>query len=71
LLSNDQWLQQIESVAHSKTLEFVAENNLNERCIGWIDVHLLASAKNGKVSLWTAELRLEAIAKEMGLAYIA
>jgi predicted nucleic acid-binding protein len=36
---------------------------------GWIDAHLLASALKGRVSLWTADPRLAAIATQMGINY--
>ena len=35
--------------------------------LGWIDVHLLASAKLSKQSLWTADRRLRAAAAKLGL----
>jgi len=35
--------------------------------LGWIDVHLLASAKLSKQPLWTADRRLRAAALKVGL----
>jgi predicted nucleic acid-binding protein len=36
--------------------------------LGWIDVHLLASAKVSNQPLWTADRRLRAAALKLGLA---
>ena len=36
---------------------------------GWIDVHLLASAMVDGLKLWTADLRLSAMADEFGVDY--
>lgn len=36
---------------------------------GWLDMHLLASAIVGRMQLWTADLRLAAMAKELGVGY--
>lgn len=40
-----------------------------ERGAGWIDVHLLASALVSKMTLWTADPRLAALAEELGIGY--
>ena len=37
------------------------------RGIGWVDVHLLASAKLSVCTLWTLYRRLAVIAREQGL----
>jgi hypothetical protein len=42
---------------------------LHGRGLGWIDVHLLASAIVGRLQLWTADSRFAAVAKELGVAY--
>ena len=36
--------------------------------LGWIDIHLLASAKLGNQSLWSADRRLRETALKLGLA---
>jgi predicted nucleic acid-binding protein len=38
------------------------------RGIGWVDAHLLASAMLDRLRLWTLDLRLDLVAREMGLA---
>lgn len=50
-------------------LFFMDEQNLMGRGIGYIDVHLLASARLGGVLLWTRDKRLHAVAAELGMAY--
>jgi hypothetical protein len=42
---------------------------LHGRGVGWIDVHLLASAIVGRLPLWTADPRFCEVAKELGVAY--
>lgn len=39
------------------------------RGIGYVDVHLLASARLGGALLWTRDKRLHVIAAELGLAH--
>jgi len=58
-----------ETVPHGEVVEFARARNLNGRGAGWIDVHLLVSALAGRMTLWTADPRLEAIAGELGVAY--
>jgi hypothetical protein len=37
--------------------------------IGFVDIHLLASAQIADVPIWTADNRLKAAAKDMNLNY--
>jgi predicted nucleic acid-binding protein len=60
---------QASTVPHSEVVAFVRNRALNGRGVGWIDVHLLASAIVGQLGLWTADSRLLAVAKELGVAY--
>jgi hypothetical protein len=57
------------SVPHNELLELVRHRKLKGRGIGWIDVHLLASALVSRARLWTANARLEAVASDLGIAY--
>lgn len=57
------------TVPHSEVIEFARHRKLNGRGVGWIDVHLLASALVSRVRLWTADSRLEALASELGVCY--
>ena len=56
-------------VPHHDVVAFVRDRNLHGLGIGWIDVHLLASAIVGRLQLWTADARLAAVARELGIAY--
>ena len=53
-----------------EVLFFMDEHALMGRGIGYVDVHLLASARLGGALLWTRDQRLHAIATELGLAYV-
>ena len=57
-------------VPHDEVLAFVERHRLMSRGIGWVDMHLLASATvAGRVSLWSRDKRLMAAAAERGVAY--
>jgi predicted nucleic acid-binding protein len=51
---------------HDEVLEFLNQRRLYGKGIGWIDLHLLASAQVSDVSLWTADERLNKVAGELG-----
>jgi predicted nucleic acid-binding protein len=46
----------------------VEANRLMGSGVGWIDVHLLASAKLVGLSLWTLDRRLASAASALGIA---
>lgn len=49
---------------------FAARHHLAGRGIGWVDVHLLASAAlGGGVKLWTRDKRLRAVAADLDVAH--
>ena len=52
-----------------EVLFFIDQHALMGRGIGYVDVHLLASARLGGVLLWTRDKRLHAVATELGLAH--
>jgi predicted nucleic acid-binding protein len=55
---------------HEEALAFIEARFLMGRGIGYIDVHLLASAAlSGGGTLWTLDRRLKPLAQDMGLAY--
>jgi predicted nucleic acid-binding protein len=62
-------MRQISVVPHREVVEFVRHRRLYGRGIGWIDTHLLASALVSRVKLWTADPRLEDVARELGIGY--
>jgi predicted nucleic acid-binding protein len=44
---------------HDEVVEFVNDRKLYGQGLGWIDVHLLASASLSKVAIWTTDLALK------------
>lgn len=69
LLTAYERIHQASVVPHREVVEFVRARNLHGRGVGWIDIHLLASALVGRFSLWTADSRLSTVAAELGIAY--
>lgn len=69
LLTHYSMLPQSRSVPHDEVVTFVRARGLHGRGVGWIDVHLLASAITERLPLWTADRRLGAIAAQLGIAY--
>jgi len=69
LLAEYAQMIQAPVVPHGDVVAFVRDRRLQGRGIGWVDVHLLASALVGRLKLWTADPRLAMVAREMGIAY--
>jgi predicted nucleic acid-binding protein len=69
LLSVYEQIHQARFVPHREVVAFVRDRDLHGRGVGWIDVHLLASAIVGRLRLWTADPRFTALANELGIAY--
>jgi predicted nucleic acid-binding protein len=69
LLAAYERMHQTGMVPHSDVVAFVRDRDLHGRGVGWIDVHLLASAIVGRLQLWTADPRFSAVANELGVAY--
>jgi len=69
LLAAYQRMHQAGRVPHRDVVAFVRDRGLHGRGVGWIDVHLLASAIVGRLRLWTADPRFSAVAKDLGVAY--
>jgi predicted nucleic acid-binding protein len=60
-------LPRVPTVDHGEALQFLEQHKLAGRGVGWIDVHLLASARMADVALWTRDRRMAAVAREIGL----
>ncbi len=50
-------------------LYFIESHKLNGKGIGFVDIHLLASAKLAQIKLWTAVKRLNSAAIDLGINY--
>ena len=68
-LRNYRRMLQAATVPHAEVVSFVERRHLSGRGVGWIDVHILASAIVGGLKLWSADLDLLAIAQELGVDY--
>jgi hypothetical protein len=55
-------------VPDDEVLELVVGRQLSGKGIGWVDVHLLASALVSRCSLWTFDRALAAAAEDLGLS---
>ena len=59
----------VPTIAPDEFLIFVGRHLLMGLGVGFVDVHLLASALLANVSLWTADRRLRAAADKLGVAF--
>ena len=57
------------SVEHEETMQFIENHSLVGKGLGYIDIHLLASAILTKVSLWTFDKKLKDISMKFGIGY--
>jgi predicted nucleic acid-binding protein len=51
-----------------EVMEMIEGNRLQGSGIGWVDAHLVASARLSKAGLWTRDKRLFAVAQSLGVA---
>jgi len=65
VLSALQNLPQVPLVAQEQVLAFVEARKLAGRGLGWIDAHLLASARVDRCDFWSLDKRLAAVANEL------
>jgi len=54
-------------VSHEEALAFVEAHELDGTGVGWVDLHLLASAQLDGLRLRTLDTRLAAVARRLGL----
>jgi predicted nucleic acid-binding protein len=69
LLNAYEGIHTVGTVPHREVIEFVRNRKLHGRGIGWIDVHLLASALVNQLHLWTADSSLQAVALDLNISY--
>jgi hypothetical protein len=53
---------------HEEVMQFIEHHGLMGKGLGFIDMHLLASARLSGVTLWTLDKGLNEVAKQLGLA---
>ncbi len=63
-------LPSVPAVDEDEFLAFIEGNRLAGSGLGFVDVHLLASARLSGVRLWTADRALRQVAAEMGIAHL-
>jgi len=54
---------------HGEVLRFIEDNRLMGKGLGFVDVHLLASAVLSAIQLWTLDKRLHQVSLKMGLSF--
>ena len=54
---------------HDELMQFIENHGLMGKGLGYIDMHLLASAILSKVPLWTLDKKLNQVSLKLGLAY--
>ena len=65
LLSN---LPLLKMASHAEALHLTESSTLHGSGVGWIDVHLLASASLTHVPIWTRDTKLKTVASRLGIA---
>jgi predicted nucleic acid-binding protein len=60
-------LPAVAVVDHDEALSFLDSYRLMGSGLGWIDIHLLASAQLTNTFLWTHDRRLASVARRLGL----
>ena len=69
VLSLLQALPQAVLAEDEEVIQFIENHRLMGKGLGYIDVHLLASANLMKAPLWTIDRHLNEVCSKMGLAY--
>jgi len=64
-----QALPQATLASHEEVLRFIELNSLMGKGLGYIDVHLCASALLTRVPVWTYDKRLNAANETLGIRY--
>ena len=62
-------LEHTPTIEFDECMQFIDQNRLFGIGIGFVDVHLLASALLADVTLWTADKRLHKVALDLGVVY--
>ncbi len=62
-------LRRLKMLPHETVVAFTKKHKLENRGIGWVDIHLLASAYTEDVLVWTVDKNLKAAADELEIAF--
>lgn len=69
ILSLLQALPMATHVEHEEVMQFIENYSLMGKGLGYIDMHLIASAILTKVPLWTLDKKLNEVSSKLGLEY--
>ena len=69
IISLLQSLPMAPTIEFDEFLFFIDRNHLTGKGVGFVDVHLLASAQLTGIPLWTADKRLKSSADQLKLAF--
>jgi predicted nucleic acid-binding protein len=67
IISLLQSLPMASSIELKEFLYFIEQNQLNDKGIGFVDIHLTASAQLDQIKFWTDDKRLRKVAMALGL----
>ena len=56
-------------IDHEEILSFIDKHRLMGKGLGYIDIHLLASAMLTQTALWTLDKRLDSVSSMIGIKY--
>lgn len=59
----------VQKADDDEILFFIERHHLNGRGVGLIDIHLLAACLMSSCSLWTADKRLQTVARELHIEH--
>lgn len=65
-----QTLPMVPVAEQDEVLYFIEKQDLMGRGIGFVDIHLLSSARLSHFPLWTSDKRLQSVALEMNLSFL-
>jgi len=69
ILSFLQALPLATQVEHEDVMQFVENYRLMGKGLGYIDMHLLASALVTEVSIWTLDKKLDEVLSDLGIGF--
>jgi hypothetical protein len=69
ILSLLQALPLADHAEHEEVMHFIESYSLMGRGLGYIDMHLIASALLTKVPIWTLDKKLKEVSSKLGLEY--
>ena len=69
ILSLLQALPMATQVDHEEAIKFIDNHQLMRKGLGYIDMHLLASAIITHIPLWTLDKRLKDVSSTLGIKY--